>query len=99
MEWRLLTLVPLAAVVVAGCEAPMPSVTPTALRSSVTPTPAPTRPLGVAKPVGSPTPTPELVGDYSTLVRPRLDSVHQNLSRLEQQIAVLQNAPMRMAED
>jgi hypothetical protein len=89
----------LAAVVFAGCETPPPSIEPTAPSTALTPTPAPTRPLGVAVPVGSPTPTPQLLGDYATLVRPQLDTVHQDLTRLEQQLGVLRTAPMRMAED
>jgi hypothetical protein len=50
-------------------------------------------------PVGSPTPTPVLVGDYATLVRPRLLTVRQDFKALNDQLAVAQKAPMRMAED
>ena len=48
--------------------------------------------------VGSTTPTPQLVGDYPTLVRPRLDRVQQGLGHLEQQLNILTTSPMRMAE-
>ncbi len=48
--------------------------------------------------VGSTTPTPQLVGDYPTLVRPRLDRVQQGLGHLEQQLNILTTNPMRMAE-
>lgn len=60
---------------------------------------APTRPLGLAVAAGTPTATPVLVGDYATLVRPRLELVQQNLTRLDQQLAVLLKSPMRMADD
>jgi hypothetical protein len=48
--------------------------------------------------VGSATPTPQLVGDYPGLVRPRLDRVQQGLGRLEQQLNILSTNPIRMAE-
>ncbi len=47
----------------------------------------------------SPTPTVALVGDYATLLQPRLETLQQGFRRLEQQLSVLQKAPMRMAED
>jgi len=53
----------------------------------------------VAVAVGPPTPTPVLVGDYPTLVRPRLEHIQQALVQLEQQLAVLKTAPVRMAEE
>ena len=67
--------------------------------AGLTVTPAPARPLAVAIAVGSPTPTPALVGDYATLVRPRLLTVRQDFKALDDQLAVAQKAPMRMAED
>src|SRR6202022_2037975 len=35
---------------------------------------------------------------YATLVRPRLEHLQQSFTQLEQQLAVLQKAPLRMAE-
>jgi hypothetical protein len=49
--------------------------------------------------VGSPTATPVLVGDYATLVRPRLEHIQQGFMQLKQQLAVLQKEPMRMAQE
>ncbi|HEX8967676.1 MAG TPA: hypothetical protein VF937_07350 [Chloroflexota bacterium] len=83
---------------IVACQAPPPPSEPT-LTPAPAVTPAPTRPLAVAVAVGSPTPTPVLVGDYATLVQPRLETVQQDLKRLEQQLAAAQKAPIRMAED
>jgi hypothetical protein len=47
----------------------------------------------------SPTPTPALIGDYVSVVRARLELLQQGFHRLEQQLSILQKAPMRMAED
>jgi len=80
-----------------GCSPPLP---PTALatpRPNVTATPE--RAVAIAVAVGSPTATPALVGDYATLVRPRLEHVQQSFTQFEQQLAVLQKAPLRMAEE
>ncbi len=57
------------------------------------------RAVAIAVAVGSPTATPALVGDYATLVRPRLEHIQQSLTQFEQQLAVLQIAPMRMAQE
>src|SRR5579871_818744 len=81
-----------------ACEAPPPPiVTPLATNAPVA-TPAPTRPLGVAVPVGSPTPTPELTGDYASLMRPRLQAIELQFSKLEQQLALAQKTPLLMAQ-
>jgi hypothetical protein len=84
-----------------GCEVlPPPVTTPPPVATSLPgATVATARPLGVAVAPGTPTPTPVLVGDYATLVRPRLEGVQQGLKQLDQQLAVLVKAPMRMAED
>src|ERR1700756_1949616 len=100
MWWRRIALLILAPLVVMACEVatpPAPTTVPPPLR---TPTPAPTpRPLGVAVPVGSPTPTPALVGDYASIMRPRLQSIQPEFSRLEQQLAAAQKTPLLMAQD
>src|SRR5690242_6196445 len=98
MRWRLVRSLSLAAVMLGGCEAPPPPVVTSVTRPDNTP-PPPTRPLSVAIAVGTATATPPLVGDYASLMRPRLNTVHQELSQLEQQLAVLQKTPMRMADD
>ena len=60
-------------VLVSGCEvAPPPTITPPPSTPRSIPTLEGTRPLAVAVPVGTPTPTVPIVGDYSTLVRDRL---------------------------
>jgi hypothetical protein len=83
-----------------SCEAPAPDPSVTAaVFTAPAPTAAPTRPLAVAQPVGSPTPTPALVGDFATLARPRVQTLRDGFSRLDQQLAVAQKAPMRMADD
>jgi len=71
------------------------AATPAAAVAAVTPT----RPIGVAVAAPPPTPTAALVGDYASLALARLEVVQRNVQRLEQQLAVLQNAPLRMAED
>jgi hypothetical protein len=94
-------------IVLVGCEAPVSSVANTAAPTLVaTPTapgvvatPAPTRAVALAVPASSPTPTAALVGDYASLALPRLEALQQDVHRLEQQLAVLQTAPLRMAED
>jgi hypothetical protein len=88
---------------VAACEgAPPPVVTPVPSTPRAIPTlsseASAERPLSVAVAVGPPTPTPVLVGDYATLVRPRIERVGQGLSRLEQHLSVLQQSPVRMVE-
>jgi len=93
----------LAVLTLVACQAPVadaPTVErrPTAVASViVTPTPSPQ--LAVAVPVGSPTATPALVGDFSTLMRPRLAALRGDFMRIEQQLAVAQQAPLRMADD
>jgi hypothetical protein len=92
-------LVVASGVLLAACEAPPPAVvTPIPSTPRAIATLNDERPLSVAVAVGPPTPTPALVGDYATLVRPRLERVGQGLKRLEQQLAVLQQSPIRMAE-
>ena len=79
----------LTLLILVGCS-PSPVVVPptsvAAPRPIVTATSE--RPLGVAVAVTSPTPTPELVGDYPTLVRPRLEHIQQSFGQLEQEIGV-----------
>jgi hypothetical protein len=95
---RLTRALLLGALVLAACEAlPPPVTTPPPAPPAATV--SPTRPLGVAVALGTPTATPVLVGDYATLVRPRLERVQQGLGQLEQQLTVLVKTPMRMAED
>jgi hypothetical protein len=60
--------------------------------------PAPERTVALAVAIGTATATPALVGDYPTLVRPRVERVQQGLGRLDQQLGVLRTAPVRMAE-
>jgi hypothetical protein len=80
-----------------GCSYPA-APTPTITLTRITPTPD-ARPLSVAVPVASPSATPELVGDYATLVRPRLEHVQQDLAQIEQRLAELQKTPVLMAQD
>jgi hypothetical protein len=83
-----------------GCAAPPAVSTPPPVTDAQpTAAPTPVRPLGLAVAAGTPTATPILVGDYATLVRPRLELVQQVLTRLDQQLAVLLKTPMRMADD
>jgi hypothetical protein len=87
------------AVLIAGCEAPQPAfVTPIPSTPRSIATLSADRTVSVAVAVGSATPTPQLVGDYPTLVRPRLDRVQQGLGRIEQQLNILRTNPIRMAE-
>jgi hypothetical protein len=87
------------AVLLVGC-APPPTafVTPIPSTPRTIATLSADRTVSVAVAVGSATPTPQLVGDYPTLVRPRLDRVQQGLGRLEQQLNILNTNPIRMAE-
>ena len=87
--------------ILCGCSsptAPGPPTVATTERPNATATPD-SRPLAVAVPVASPSATPALVGDYATLVRPRLEHVQQGLAQIEQQLAVLQKAPLLMAQE
>jgi len=96
MTYRLLIAPFLVGIILGGCSSPVaPAPTPVPTRVTVTPE----RALAIAVAVGSPTATPMLVGDYATLVRPRLEHVQQDLAQIEQQLAVLQNAPLRMAQE
>jgi hypothetical protein len=81
-----------------ACSGP-PSVAalPTTTVSSVTP--LPTRPLGVAIPVASPTATAVLTGDLASVARPQLTLLRQDFSQLDQQLAAAQASPIRMAQD
>jgi hypothetical protein len=90
-----------SALVAVACQAAPPAVStpPTVTAAQATPLATQARPLGLAVAAGSPTPTPVLVGDYATLVRPRLEGVQQGLMQLDQQLAVLLKLPMRMADD
>jgi hypothetical protein len=91
--------VALAALIV-GCDAPPPAfVTPIPSTPRTIATSSADRTVSVAVAVGSATPTPQLVGDYPTLVRPRLDRVQQGLGSLEQQINILRTNPIRMAQE
>jgi hypothetical protein len=83
----------------AGCEASVPPViTPPPSTPRSVPTLEGTRALGVAVSVGSPTPTPVLVGDYPTLVRDRLIGIETALKQLDQQFAVLRTSPALIVE-
>src|SRR5712691_12833537 len=96
MRWAIALAV---AVLSVGCAAPPPAfVTPIPSTPRSIPTLSADRTVSVAVAAGSATPTPQLVGDYPTLVRPRLDRVQQGLGRLEQQLNILNTNPMRMAE-
>jgi hypothetical protein len=98
MAWALTVTVVLAVVLV-GCEAPPPAfVTPIPSTPRTIATLSADRTVSVAVSVGSATPTPQLVGDYPTLVRPRLNRVQEGLGRLEQQLNILRTSPIRMAE-
>jgi hypothetical protein len=100
VAWALTVAVSLALFVV-GCDAgPPPVITPlpSTPRTIATLSADRTVSVGVAVAVGSVTPTPQLVGDYPTLVRPRLDQVQQVLGRLDQQLNILRTNPIRMAE-
>src|SRR6266852_7635395 len=86
-------------VLLAGCAAPPPAfVTPIPSTPRSIATLSADRTVSVAVAVSSATPTPQLVGDYPSLVRPRLDRVQQGLGHLEQQLNILNTNPMRMAE-
>ena len=86
-------------VLVSGCEvAPPPTITPPPSTPRSIPTLEGTRPLAVAVPVGTPTPTVPIVGDYSTLVRDRLVRVESAFQALDAQFAVLQTAPIRITQ-
>jgi hypothetical protein len=96
MWWTLFVAL---AVLIVGCEAPLPAfVTPIPSTPRSIATLSADRTVSVAVAVGSATPTPQLVGDYPTLVHPRLDRVQQGLSRIEQQLNILKTNPIRMAE-
>jgi hypothetical protein len=103
MTYRLLIgvlLVGTCALILGGCSSPAsPEPTPVAAIPRPNLTSTPERPLALAVAVGSPTATPALVGDYPTLVRPRLEHIQQGFTQLEQQLAVLQKDPIRMAQD
>jgi hypothetical protein len=86
-----------AAVVLGACSAPAPPVSTVAAPPVAAP--GPTRTIAVAVAARSPTPTLALVGDYATLLQPRLEALRQGFRGLEQQLSVLQTAPTRMAED
>lgn len=93
-------LVGTCGLVLCACAAPTPLEPPTvAATSRPSATATPERTVAIAVAVGSPTPTPALVGDYATLVRPRLEHLQQSFTQLEQQLAVLQKAPLRMAQE
>ena len=62
-------------------------------------TPVPTLPISVAVRVGSPTPTPQIVGDYATEMRPKLQGIQHVFGQLEQQLASAEKTPLLMAED
>ncbi len=84
------------AVLLAAC-APAASVPPVITPPPTTPRTVPTlertRPLPVAVALGTPTSTPVLVGDYSTLVRDRLVGVEASLAQLDQQLNQLRTSP------
>jgi hypothetical protein len=86
-----------AAVVLGACSAPAPPVSTVAAPPVAAP--GPTRTIAIAVAARSPTPTLALVGDYATLLQPRLEALRQGFRGLEQQLSVLQTAPTRMAED
>jgi hypothetical protein len=86
-----------AAVVLGACSAPAPPVSTVAALPVATP--GPTRTIAVAVAARSATPTLALVGDYATLLQPRLEALRQGFRGLEQQLSVLRTAPTRMAED
>ena len=91
----------LVSLALGACEAlPPPMITPipSTQRTLGAPTPERSASVAVAVAVGSPTATPALVGDYPTLVRPRVADIQQRLARLAEQLSVLRTAPMRMAE-
>jgi hypothetical protein len=87
----------------AACQAAQPAVvtpppfTPAAARTQASATQ--TGAVAVAVPVGSPTATPPLVGDYRTLVRSRVEVVQQSLGKLEQHLGLVQQSPVRMSEN
>ena len=87
-----------AMIVLVACEAPVQTVLGTPEPKAV-PTPAATRAIAVAVAASSPTPAAALAGDYASLALPRLEALQQDVRRLDQQLAVLQTAPLRMAED
>jgi hypothetical protein len=74
----------------------LPAATPTSISRG---TPLPTRALGVAIPIASPTPTAELTGDLASVARPQVRLLRQDFSQLDQQLDAVQAAPIRMAED
>jgi hypothetical protein len=88
----------LLTVALLACSRP-PSLeaTPPPTLSSVTP--LPTRPLGVAIPVGSPTATAEPTGDLVSVARPQVSLLRQDFGQLDQQLAAAQASPIRMAQD
>jgi hypothetical protein len=89
-------------VVIGGCQPTTPAViTPPPVTPSATaPTlPASARTLAVAVAVGSPTPTVVVASDYPTLVRPRIERIQKGLTSLEQQLGLLVQSPVRMAQD
>lgn len=81
-----------------GCTSPIAQAPTPAATVAATATPD-ARPLAIAVPVASPSATPALVGDYASLVRPRLEHVQQDLKQIEQHLAELQKAPLLMAQD
>ncbi len=84
-----------------ACGAPPPDVVspPAAQAQPTLAPPVPTRPLAVAVPVGSPTPTPAVTSDYVSVMRPPVTAIKDGFTHLEAQLAAAQNTPMLMAQD
>jgi hypothetical protein len=86
--------------VLVGCQAPPPAViTPIPSTPRTFATPTEQRAVSVAVAAASPTATAALVGDYPSLVRPRVERVEQGLGRIDQQLAIVQQSPVRMAAE
>lgn len=86
-------------VLVYGCDAvPPPTITPPPSTPRSIPTLTGTRPVAVAVPLGTPTPTAPIVGDYSTLVRDRLIGIESALKGLDAQFTALKASPIRITQ-
>lgn len=103
LGWRMffsqaITRLALVTLALVGCSGPasLPATAPTAVPSL---TPLPTRPLAIAIPVASATPTAELTGDLASLSRPKLTLLRQGFSQLDQQLEAAKASPIRMADD
>jgi hypothetical protein len=88
------------AVLLASCSAPPGDlITPVPSTPRQVAEQTPERTLAVAVAKSSPTPTPDLVGEYRELVLPRLQRIQTALNHIEQQLTIVQKSPAKMVQD